>query len=384
MSTHLSWRGAILLACALAAPAQISSPWANPADAVSFHAPAETAIELADQDFSRTEINVRGPAAVVELRCRLTLTNRSSRTLRAVTLAVHSAPGMPGGKAVVVSPSLAAGPGEQAAVDVNLRLVRPLPEAGRPVAEIVVDGVLYADLSFRGPDEMSSRRRMTLLELEARQDRRRLSQTLSARGPEGLRAQVLEVLERMAARPDFEVRLVGGDGRSVSATARSGMRPVELAFLNVDETPLELVGGSALAGAARAVSPAIEVRNRSGKAIRDFEVGWLVHDVEGRRYAAGAVPSTGGRLEAGRAGSVDAQRLFEFRRRASQPFEIGGMSGYVRRVEFADGTLWTPSREALDKAALLDVEPLSSEESRLAAVYRSQGLQGLIAELARF
>lgn len=383
MSTHLSWRCAIVLAFALAAPAQISSPWANPADAVRFLAPAETAIELTDRDFSRTEISVRGPAAVVELRCRLTLTNRSSRTLRAVTLAVQSAPGMPGGKAVVVSPSLAAGPGEQVPVDVSLRLVRPLSSPGEPLAEIVVDGVLYSDLSFRGPDEAASRRRMTLLELEARQDRQRLSDTLDARGPEGLRAQVLDVLERQAARTDLEVRLAGGDGRGVSPAARLGMRPVELAFLDLDETPLELLGGSALTSGARALSPAIEVRNRSGKAIRDFEVGWLVHDVEGRRYAAGAVPS-GGQLEAGRIGSVEAQRLFEFRRRGSQPFEIGGMSGYVRRVEFADGTLWTPSREALDQAALLDVEPLSSEESRLAAVYRSQGLQGLIAELARF
>lgn len=384
MSTHLSWRGAILLACALAAPAQISSPWANPADAVSFRASAETSIELAEKDFSRTEISVRGPAAVVDLRCRLTLTNSSSRTLRAVTLAVHSVPGAPGGKAVVVSPSLSAGPGERALVDVNLRLVRPLPSAGQPLAEIVVDGVLYADLSFRGPDEISSRRRMTLLELEAREDRKRLAQTLSARGPEALRAQVLDVLERQASRPDFEVRLAGGDGRSVSPAVRAGMRPVELAFLDVDETPLELLDGSALAGGGRAVSPSIEVRNRSGKAIRDFEVGWLVHDVEGRRYAAGAVPSTGGQLEAGRVGSVEAQRLFEFRLRGPEPFEIGGMSGYVRRVEFADGTLWAPSREALDRASLLDVEPLSSEESRLAAVYRSQGLQALIAELARF
>lgn len=372
----------LVLACCVIA--QVSSPWAEPAEAIQFEAAPETGIELVEQDYSRTQISVRGPAVVVELRCRLTLANKSSRSLRGVTLAVQSAPGVPGGKASVIAPSLAAGPGERVPVDVSLRLVRPAPSAGEPLVTIAVDGVLYSDLSFRGPDAMSSRRRMTLLELEARQDRRRLASTLEAGGGEALRSEVLAVLERLASEPGLDVRLAGGDGRGVSASATAQMRPVELASLAVEETPLELVGGSARVAGARAVSPALEVRNLSGKAIRDFEVGWVVHDLAGRRYAAGAVPSTGGPLAAGGAGAVTEQRLFEFRRPGAEAFEIGAMSGYVRRVEFSDGTLWMPSRSALDKAELLDVEPLSNEEQRLAAVYRSQGLQGLIDELGKF
>lgn len=383
MSTHLRIACVLSLVLAGSVSAQVASSWADPAEAFEFHADPETGIELVESDFSRTQINVRGPAAVVELRCRLTFINRSSRTLRGVTLAIHSAPGLPGGKASVIAPSLAMGPGEQAPVDVSLRLVRPLPSAGEPLATIVVDGVLYSDLSFRGPDAMASRRRMTLLELEARRDRARLASTLAGGGAEALRGEVLAVLERLSSRPELEVRLAGG-GRGVSPAVRASMRPVELAFLNVEETPLELVGGSARVAGAQAVSPAIEVRNRSGKVIRDFEVGWVVQDLGGRRYAAGAVPSTGGPLAAGQGGAVSEQRLFEFRLRGAESFEIGGMSGYVRRVEFSDGTVWTPSRTALSQAALLDVEPISNEETRLAAVYRSQGLQALVNELGKF
>ncbi len=384
MSTRLS---CVLLAlAALAAPsaAQVPSPWADPADAFAFQAAAETGLELVERDFSRTVISVRGPAAVVELRCRLTLANRGSRTVRGVTLAVRSAPGLPGGKALVTAPSLSAAPGDLVSVDVSLRLVRPLPSAGEPLAEIAVDGALYADLSFRGPDAMASRRRLTLLELEARRDRERMSATLAAEGPEALRAQVLAVLERQAADSGLEVRLAGGDGRTVSPALQASMRPLELAFVDLEGAPLEVFGGSSRVAGSAAASPALEVRNRSGQAIRDFEIGWLVRDAAGRRYAAGAVPSSGRPLPPGGVGGVAEQRVFELSLRSGESFEIAGVSGYVRRVELADGAVWTPTREALEEAALLDVEPISSEESRLAAIYRGQGLQGLLNELARF
>lgn len=373
----------LLLTPAIAGWAQAPSSWTDPAEAIEFQAPAATSVELVEQDYSRTQISVRGPAAVVELRCKLTLANRSSKTLRGIALAVISAPGQSAGRASVITPSLAVAPGERFPVDVSLRLVRPLPSADEPLATIAVDGVLYADLSYRGPDEMSSRRRLTLLELEATEDRKRLSSLLAARGAEALRGEVLAVLERQSERPSLEVRLAGG-GRAVSPAVRASMQPVELAVLDVPETPLDLLSGSALAGDSQAVSPTISVRNRSGRAIRDFEVGWLVHDRAGKRYAAGAVPSGGAVLGDGSSGAVTGRRLFEFRSRGAEPFEIGGMSAYVRRVEFTDGTVWTPSRVALEQTSLLDVEPISNEQSRLAAVYRSRGLQGLINELARF
>ncbi|MBI1358625.1 MAG: hypothetical protein GC160_30190 [Acidobacteria bacterium] len=389
MSTHRSSptiRAAALLAlaCGLVVEAQTPTGWGDPAQAFVFRAAPETAVELAGRDFSRTQINVRGAVAVVELRCRLTLVNRSDRVLRSVTLAIQSAPGLPGGKATVMAPSLAVAKDEEFAVDVNLRLVRPLPAPGAPLAEMTVDGVLYADLSFRGPDASAARRRMTLFELEARRDRQRLAAVLAEQGGEALRKEALAALDRQASQPALEARLAGGDGRAISPAVESSLRPVELASLEVDETPLELLEGAARVAGARAMSPTLEVRNVSGKAIRDFEVGWVVNDRAGRRYAAGAIPSTGGPLQAGDRGRVDSQRLFEFRTAAAEPFEIGGMSGYVRRVEFVDGSFWIPSRKALDAAALLDVEPPSSEEARLATIYRRQGLQGLINELGRF
>ena len=375
MFTHLSFpgiRAAALLALAGGWGLQAQSPavWSDPAQAIVFRAAPETGLELVGRDFSRTQISIRGAAAVVELRCRLTLVNRTERTLRSVALAIQSAPGSPGGKATVTAPSLSVARGEEFPVDVSLRLVRPLPAPGAPLAEIVVDGVLYADLSFRGPDETAARRRMTLLELEARRDRARLAAVLAERGGEALRAEALATLERQASRPALEARLAGGDGRGVSPTLEASMQPLELAFLDLQQAPLEIVAGASRVAGAQAISPSLEVRNRSPKTVRDFEVGWVVNDRAGRRYAAGAIPSTGGPLAAGALARVEAQRLFEFR--------LAGATVRDRRDERlraaggVRGRLGGSTRQAPDAAAVLDVEPLSTE-SRLATIIAAKG-----------
>ena len=57
-----------------------------------------------------------------------------------------------------------------------MRLLRPLSAAPGPLVEISLDGVLFDDLTFFGPNKLNSRRTMMVWELEARRDRKHLRQ----------------------------------------------------------------------------------------------------------------------------------------------------------------------------------------------------------------
>ncbi|MEZ5365561.1 MAG: hypothetical protein R2748_25340 [Bryobacterales bacterium] len=154
-------------------------------------------------------------------------------------------------------------------------------------------------------------------------------------------------------------------------------------MLDVAGAPLELVSGEAVVSDASASAPMIALRNRSSKPVRYYELGWVVADREGHRYSAGVLPSTGGPLSPGASGQLPAGRTFEFQQ-DGKPLSIGGMSGYVRQVEFADGSVWTPSLAALESSGVRGLEPVSAEEQRLAELYRQKGLAALIAELEKF
>jgi hypothetical protein len=60
------------------------------------------------------------------------------------------------------------------------------------------------------------------------------------------------------------------------------------------------------------------------------------------------------------------------------------MTAFVTQVEFADGTLWIPSRAALDTPRFRAVLAPSPEEQRLADLYRKKGLAALVTELKKF
>jgi hypothetical protein len=128
------------------------------------------------------------------------------------------------------------------------------------------------------------------------------------------------------------------------------------------------------------------VKNRSPKRVRYFEIGWLVSDPAGNRYAAGWVPGTRQEVPPGATASTVAQSTFVFQASAASAprFAIGGMSGYVSQVEFDDGSFWVPSRRSLEESKLLDAAPVSAEEQRLTGLYTSRGLNGVIQELEKF
>jgi hypothetical protein len=60
------------------------------------------------------------------------------------------------------------------------------------------------------------------------------------------------------------------------------------------------------------------------------------------------------------------------------------MTGFVSSVEYADGTVWIPTRADLDAQQLRRVVAPSDEEQRLAQIYNKKGLKALIAELNKF
>jgi hypothetical protein len=348
---------------------------------VNFPDDAPVALVSADWGESRTE--ARGGALVLDLHTSLSLRNTSQRRIRSITLLVQAQEVTPGGKASVAVPSLDVRPSETFPIRIDLRLLRPILAAGGPLAEIGLDGVLFDDLTFYGPNRLNSQRTMTVWELEARRDRRHFKSTLEARGPEGLRQEMIDALNRLAERPQLDVQVVR-HGRATAAAAQE--RSLEFAFLRMPDAPLEPLSGIARVAGSEARSPRIQVLNRSDRPIRYFEIGWIIRDGQGREFLAGSVPGSerGLSLAPGAKSEIAEQAALRFTRQPGQPVSIAGMTGFVSQVEFTDGAIWIPSRESLVEPRVRTALGPSPEEQRLADLYRKKGLAALVNELRKF
>ena len=72
-------------------------------------------------------------------------------------------------------------------------------------------------------------------------------------------------------------------------TAALGPERVEqFAFVEFPDSPVTAVGGTAQVAGNQMRSPRIDVQNRSGKAVKYVELGWLVRDESGQQYMAAA------------------------------------------------------------------------------------------------
>ena len=326
----------------------------------------------------------RGAALVLDLHMSLTLRNLSANRIHGVTLRVVSQEVTLGGKGSVAYPSLNVGPGEAFPVRIDMQLVRPTQVAGGPLVEVNLDGVLFQDLSFYGPDRLHSRRTMTAWEMEAQRDRDHLKRVLAQSGPEGLRHELIETLARQAERPQLDVRVARG-GPAVSSAAAGGERQEQFAFLKFPDAPVEPVEGSAQLAGNEVRAPRIQVLNKSDKAIKYVELGWLVRDQKGQQYMAASLPAADPALylPPGSTTRVLQETALRFSR-SGQPVSIQGMTGFVSQVEFADGKVWVPNRQSLEKALPLNVLPPSNEEQRLSDLYRTKGIGSLMEELKKF
>jgi len=331
--------------------------------------PKDSPVSLISENFG-TNATARG-ANLFEVNAALSLRNSGQKRIRSMTLMVSAQDAA--GKGSVSVPTLDAGPGETFSIRIDTRLVRPLT-AGNPVVEVTLDGVLFDDLSFYGPDTLHSQRSMIMWELEAQRDRKYFKALLASAGPEGLRNEMLSSLARQGDSSQRGVQMVRG-----RATNLDPERESQFAFLDIPESPIEASGGMARIGSGLAGAPRFEVRNRSNRPVQHLEIGWIVKDQQGREFLAASMPADL-KLAPNQSGQVTQDAALRFDR----PISIQSMSGFVSSVEFADGTQWVPSRNALAQPRLRQVVAPSPEEQRLSQIYNKKGLPALIAELNKF
>jgi hypothetical protein len=309
---------------------------------------------------------------LLDLHTSLSLRNSGSRRIRGITLLVQAQEVTPGGKASVSVPSLNVGSGENFPVRIDLRLLRPLQNGSGPLVEISLDGVLFDDLSFYGPNRLNSRRSMTVWELEARRDRNHFRSVLATRGPEALRSEMLASLDRQADRSQMDAR-VAQSGRST--TTRSE-RQMQLAFLESPGAPVQTDAGWVRIADNEVRSPRLHLRNRSDRPVRGIEMGWLIKDTRGQEFISGAVPLQLDLQPRQRTTLVQDVTL-RFTQPGGAAIPIQEMTAAVTSVEFGDGTMWVPERSSRWPTP-------SPEEQRLSELYRKRGIDALVAELNRF
>jgi hypothetical protein len=371
---------ALFLATALAAGAS-----AQVSVSGRIQLPPDSPVTLLSADWSESRSSQRGGAALIEVHTDVLLRNASQRHIRGLTLAVTSQEVAPGGRGSITKASLDVGPGDNFPVKIDLRLLRPWVAGAGPSVEITLDGVLFEDLSFYGPNKLDSRRDLTAWEMEAQRDRKFFAQVLAAQGPEGLKKEALLSLDRQGEMPRLDVRYA----RVPRATASGPERDTKLAFLHFPDSPVEPVSGTARIRSDVSAAPVIDLVNRSKRPVRSVDLGWLLTDVSGKEFLANGLPSgealaPGARIRLQPAGVLEFSESPTGAVNGGSKLSIVQLQAFVNQVEFADGTVWIPSRAALNDAKLRRALPPSAEEQRLTTIYRKRGLGSLIAELKKF
>jgi hypothetical protein len=341
--------------------------------------PADSPVTLISTNMDQSRAASRGGAIVLDLHMSLTLRNSGARRVRGVVLLVTAQEFAPGGKGSIARPCIDVPPSQNFTVPIDIRLVRPVVQTGGPLVRVQLDGVLFDDLSFYGPNKLNSQRAMTFWEVEAQRDRAYFKQTLQAKGEPGLQKEIQATLARQSGRPQLDVAV----SHNAKATT-SADHVAQFAFLNLPGAPVEPLEGHAAISGNEARSPQIDVLNQSGKSVRYVEIGWLVKDKDGHEYLAGSVPAGASTLiPAGGSTRLVQETSLKFTH-TGKPVDIQGMTGYVSQVEFADGHVWVPSRQNLSASPLLRIMAPSTEEQRLADIYSKKGLPALITELNRY
>ena len=290
--------------------------------------------------------SVRGTSLALDLHTSLTLRNSSLKSIRGLTLRVEAQDLTPDGKASVTVPSLNAAPGENFPVRVDLELLRPFntPRNGGALVQVTLDGVLFDDLSFYGPDKLHSRRSLTVYELEARRDRRYFQRLIEQGNTAKLREEMNFGLPELRS-PQLGLELLH-DPRS----ATGNERPVSVAIVSFPDAPVNVERRrhhrqERSEGAGGRSAKPLE------KTVQNIETGWILHDENGRGFMAGLC------LRISR--FVPFSRLVCTRTECSvfptRPVRRSSWTAspaFISNVEFEDGNWWIPSRTDISNSAL--------------------------------
>jgi hypothetical protein len=366
--------GIVVSACALAE--DTSGRWVD----VEF--PHDSPVLFVSFSLGSTTARVLRASMALDLHTSLQLRNTGKKTICGLTLRVEAQDLTPSGKGSVTVPSLNVQPGEVFPVRIDMELLRPLNvvKSEGAMVQVTLDCALFSDLSYYGPDKLDSRRALTVYELEARRDRRYLAGLLET----GKLAQLREELN--FGLQDRSPPQLGLELLRVPASAPKGEQAVNVGAVLFPSSPVQPMGGAARVFGNQVRAPRVEVKNRSQKAVRTVEMGWIVRDERGKDFVAGSVPAS---MQLGpvQTGILTEPGMLRVSRATGQPLLIGAVMAFVGNVEFADGNLWIPSRrditEATSDLMLRRALAASPEQQRLAEIYRKKGINALAAELKR-
>jgi hypothetical protein len=366
----------------MSAAAALAQETPLPDNAIFINLAKGVPVERVGVDKRDSRLSSRGGAILVDLDALVMLRNTSANRIHGMTLRVVTQETAMGGKASMSITSLNIGPGESFPVHVVQKLVRPgaMGVGSGRLVEVSVDGVVFQDLSFVGPDQLHMRRDLVAWEMEAQRDRAYFKQILAHSGAKGLQAAMLKEMEHMHDRPRLDRPQILR-GPVVTSAASVAERDQKFQFVAFNDSPVEVVNGSAQVAGSEVGIPHIEVRNRAAVPVKFVEIGWLVEDQSGQSYLAATLPSPQDDLGlgSGKTAAISQDTSMKLSHNG-QPLNIRGMRGFVSRVEFADHRVWVPSRQNLDDPALRNVLPPSPEVVRLSDIYRN-GLDQLVAEL---
>jgi len=214
----------------------------SPTNSIKFNLPEGSPISMLAASYENSRATARGGALVIDLHMSVTLRNQDSRRVRGLTMLIAAQEGAPGGRASQSFPTLDVGPGESFPVRIDVSVIRPLQSSGGPLVQVSLDGVLFSDLAFYGPDRLHSKRSLTFWEMENQRDRKYLKQMLSAKGPSGVRDEMIDSINRQTARRGIDVQVTRG-ARVTASIATAPDVHAQFAFLQLPDAPVEPLEG---------------------------------------------------------------------------------------------------------------------------------------------
>lgn len=197
-----------LLPLAFVLPLLAQDKALDPANSVKIDLQPDSPLTLISMSMGDSRASARGGAMVLDLHMTITLRNSGVRRVRGVTLLITTQEFAPGGKGSVARPCIDVAPTQEFTVPVDVRLVRPVQQAASgPLVRVQLDGVLFDDLSFFGPNKLNSQRAMTFWETEAQRDRAYFKHVLQARGEKQLQNEMLLSMAKQADHSQLDVTL---------------------------------------------------------------------------------------------------------------------------------------------------------------------------------
>lgn len=361
------WNSALLFAAAATLVAQ---------DGLQVNLPADSPIAVVNSGWGESRSIPRGGATMIDLRTSIKFKNNSRQRLRGISLQVTSQEVAAGGKASVSVPSLDIPPGQEFPVKIDLRLLHPYSSSGQTQVNVTLDGLLFEDLSFYGPNRLGSRRQLTAWEIEARRDRQHLKLILARQGEGALDRAMRDILARDNSRQRLDIRLAR------AAAALPNAQNIETAFLSQSDVPVDGIRAQAVSSGNQLQILELAFQNRDRREIRSIELGLMVRDHEGREFSAGSLPATL-TMKPKDSATIQPGARLTLNRPQGLPLAVESVTGFVQQVEFSNGDVWVPSSSFREEARLARIIPGSVEEQRLADLYRRRGLHALIEELNR-